>query len=177
VRRGFTLVEVLVALVVAAFATLMMHRIWSQLTDGATRLERAEAAFTSDQVGLRRLRDALGSMEAGIDSSSPFAGSSRQLSCATWVVLPGGWAGRTAFSLALVDSALVGHTRLGAVPLVRSVAAVRFSYLLGNGINTAWVSNWESPVTVPAAVRIELLRSFPGDPVTDTIVVAIGARG
>ncbi len=176
-RRGFTLIEVMVALVVAAFATLAMHRIWSQLTDGATRLERAEAAFTSEQVGLRWLQDALASMEAGIDSSAPFFGDSRQLTCATWVMLPGGWPGRTSLSLSVVDSTLIGRTPLGPQPLIGSVAAVRFSYLLGMGTDAVWVSQWESPVTVPAAVRIELLRLLAGSPVSDTIVGAVGARG
>jgi len=176
-KRGFTLVEVMVALVISGLALGLAAGGWAALARNSGRIVREAESGTTHGVNQRRLRDLIASMEAGGDSAASFRGFPDGMECTTWLLLPGGWPGRTRLTLRVRDSLLIAETRMGAQVLAEHVTSIRLSYLLNQGLGASWTERWESPITLPSAVRAEVGRWNGMSSVIDTLLVVIGARG
>lgn len=186
-RSGFTLIEVLVALALAALVVTLAHRVFTAVIAGAGRVEHARNRLDREANAQRWLAEAFGSLAAGPPPAGPFDGEPHRVTFTTWLQTPTGGFAPVAVELALGAHTLVA--RLGPGPdslvLARHVAAVGFDYLLLPGATARWVGEWLSPVSAPLAVRLRVRRAradpatsgAPAPPVTDTLLLLIGARG
>ncbi len=191
--RGFTLVEVLVALAVSGLVVLIAARIFAAVGDGGKELRESRSALDREANARRWLQAAFLSLDVGQDSvAGPFEGRADRVRFGTWLQTADGWFVERRLELRLQGGAFVAaaaSTEQGAgqdgsrVVLADSVSDVAFDYLLEPGENTTWVREWSSPVSAPWAARIRLTRTRrngnreTGDMVTDTLVLLIKARG
>ncbi|HWZ28405.1 MAG TPA: prepilin-type N-terminal cleavage/methylation domain-containing protein [Gemmatimonadales bacterium] len=174
--RGFTLIEVMIALTLSALVVLLAHEIFSGVVDGVARLDTARAALDRSANARRWLIEAFGSLQTGVDSAGSFEGHPDQVGFASWQrVAPSGLQ-RERILLHQAGKTLVAQRGAEVLVLKDSVARVAFDYLLEPGANTTWAREWLSPVSAPLAVRIRV--AYLGLPVrADTLLVLIGWRG
>lgn len=171
-RPGFTLVEVVVALALAALVVLLAERLFGAASDTITALQGASEELTSEGNG-RRL---LGSLLGSLDMSPPdglFRGGQDRLECSVWSRQPSGWPKRMRVTLLASEGVLQVAFAQHTIALLHDVRAVEMDYLLHAGANEAWVRAWESPASAPLAVRLRLARAGR----VDTLLVFVGPRG
>jgi len=174
-RRGFTLLELLLALSLSGVAMLLGALLWRQSLSAGAALAVHRAALDRDEGARRWLQSALGSLEIGAPGDAKFMGAPGRVSFSTWLATPGGWTERRDVALAL-DQHTLSATMPDAPPLtlVDSLRDVGFDYLLEPGLTSRWAIAWESPVSAPLAVRIRLTRL---DGHADTLLLLVGPRG
>lgn len=185
-ERGFTFLEILIALVLMAFA---MVGVWGALRTGAKLSRSADASMQqSDRVRAVQqfLRDYLGGAQpqayapAAEQSARMFEGAPQKL---TWVApMPAqlGAGGLFVQTLQLVrDKSDADYTlQLTYAPmsgdgvnsqaaqsetLLDHVADAHFEYLVpaGNGRPARWRGTWQNTSGLPLAVRITLQPAWP----------------
>ena len=173
---GFTLIEVMVALMLSAIVVLLAHQIFSGVVDGVGRLDAARAELDRRSNARRWLIEAFGSLQTGADSAGSFEGHPQQLAFSTWQRAAQGGLARERVSVLAAGSTLVAQMAPGTLDLADSIRAVGFDYLLEPGANTTWAREWISPVSAPLAVRVRI--TYLGSPErADTLLLLIGGRG
>lgn len=187
--RGFTLVEVLVALTISGVVVLLAHQLFSGVADGSRSLVAARLQLDRSANARRWLAAALLSLDVGQDSAGPFEGRADRVRFATWLQTENGWFERRQVVLQRDGgnmTAQLASTEQGAardssdLRLADSISDVAFDYLLEPGAETRWVREWISPVSAPLAIRIRVTRERGnGDPkiVVDTLLFLIKERG
>ncbi len=188
--RGFTLIEVLVALTVSGIVVLLAHAVFTAVTDAGRQVQAARTALDHESNAGRWMQATFLSLDVGSDSGAgPFEGRPDRVAFGAWLETPGGWFERQRVELRLDRGQFItrlGNTAQGAgrdgaaIALVDSVTDVAFDYLLEPGENTKWVREWISPVSAPLAVRIRIqrgTRNGEGGMVADTLLLLIKARG
>jgi prepilin-type N-terminal cleavage/methylation domain-containing protein len=180
--RGFTLVEVLVALTVAGLAVLLAAALVGGLADRARALVTARTALDRRMNARRSLAAAFLSLEVGTDGAGGFEGEADRVTFTTRLRTPDGWFERRRLRLALGAGRVVAVAAPeDTVTLWDSVAAVAFDYLLEPGLDARWVRQWVSPVTAPLAVRMRIAPAVctgaEGTCATDTILFLVKERG
>lgn len=174
--RGFTLIEVMIALTLSALVALLAHLIFSGVVDGVARLDAARAALDRSANARRWLIEVFGSLQAGVDSAGPFEGHPDQVGFASWQRVAPSGLGRDRILLHQVGDTLVAQDGHRLLVLADSVSSVAFDYLLEPGANATWAREWLSPVSAPLAVRIRVAyQGFPAR--ADTVLILIGGRG
>jgi len=174
-RRGFTLVEVMLALALGGLVVLMAQRIFAGVTDGARRLSEAQEALDRQANARRLLVGLVGALDIGTSQSAGFDGRPNQVTFSTWTVSREGWPARQRVTLRLVSRALVAEgLDAAAIVLADSVAALDIDYLLDYGADATWVRNWQSPVSAPLVLRMRIARA---ESVVDTLLLVAGPRG
>lgn len=186
-NRGFTLIEVLVALAIAGLVVLLAHRVFAAVADGGRRLVAAREASDRDANARRWLKATLLSLDVG-DAAGPFEGRPNRVRFSAWQMTAGGWFERREIGLgetggrfeALLRNGERGAVRDGeAITLADSVIEIAFDYLLEPGADTKWVREWISPVSAPLAIRFRIAmerRTRVGGRV-DTLLFLIKERG
>jgi prepilin-type N-terminal cleavage/methylation domain-containing protein len=172
-RRGFTLLEVLVALVIGAAVLLGARAVLEQLGDTADRVTAA-AIFADREAnterGVRQLFH-----RAIVGDGTPFTGSPTRARFTSWCDVPAGWHERctVAVDLASTESppAVIAMLRTSAGDTFRlhdggRRAALR--YLDDPADGGQWLPGWPPLAGAPLALGI----------VTDhdTLLFRIGAR-
>lgn len=173
-RAGFTLVEVMVALVVGAVVVLGARMLLDQLGDSAVRTVAAAARVDREANGEQLLRDLAGRLEVGTDRSGQFSGEPTATHFSSWCDMPSGWQERCAVTL--VVAADGGHHALLAefadgdiLTLLTRSEPIALRYLDDPRAGGRWFTSWGAGITAPLAFAVISGR--------DTIVVRIGARG
>ncbi|GJG89829.1 hypothetical protein tb265_50100 [Gemmatimonadetes bacterium T265] len=184
--RGFTLVELLVAVTIGALALAAAHAVLAQLVDGTAAVVRAAAAADRAANADRLLRDAVGQLEVRPVTGPDVDGTETTFRFSTWCDVPAGWqerctarlaidavAGRPALVLSLRTDAGSGPSG-GAgedtpVVLRTGFADGRLRYLSDPASGGRWAAAWSSRVTAPFALGVILD--------ADTLIVRIGTRG
>jgi len=172
VPRGFTLIEVILALTLSALVVLLAHRIFAGVVDGAQGLQGARTALDRDANAHRALTEMFGSLDIGTEGAGGFAGRPERAEFTTWQRVPSGWLERQRVVVAVEGGVLVARGDQ-TLALKDSVARVDFDYLLEPGANAAWVREWISPVSAPVVVRVRVMRILA----TDTLLFIVGPRG
>jgi prepilin-type N-terminal cleavage/methylation domain-containing protein len=176
-RAGFTLVEVLVALVLTGTIALLAHQLFAAAADGSRRLELARRGL--DRAGNARdfLRDAFLALDVGADGSGPFEGEPHRVRFSAWLPVSGGWNERRTVVLTLDEgrwAAAVGEGAGARMVLADSVESASLDYLLDLGAGEHWVSDWHSAVSAPLAVRVRLTNAAAA---CDTALYLVKPRG
>jgi prepilin-type N-terminal cleavage/methylation domain-containing protein len=173
-RRGFTLIEIVVALTVSGVVVLLAQAVFSAVTDAGREVRVARLALDREANARRWLQAALLSLDVGSDSAAgSFEGRPDRVGFSTWMETPSGWFRRERVTLGRSHDAFVATMYADTVVLADSVVAVAFDYLLEPGENTKWAREWISPVSAPLAVRIRVTRRTA----VDTLLLLIKERG
>jgi len=181
-RRGFALVEVLVALTIGAVVVLLAHQLFAGVADRGRTLTVARTALDRAANARRWLEATFLSLDVGTEGASGFEGRPDHAVFATWLLTPDGWFERRIVSLGRLDDRLVATLTPGpSVALRDSVTDLAFDYLLEPGAESRWVKEWVSPVTAPVAIRLRVTTGREsgdgGRVVTDTLLFLIKERG
>ena len=173
-REGFTLIELMVALVVGAVVVLGARVLLEQLGDSAHRTVMAAARADRDANGERLLRDLAGRLEVGTSEGMRFAGEPATTSFNSWCDTPSGWQERCAVALAAREHgnrfALVATFAPGdSVTLLVRDEPIELRYLDDPRAGGRWFTSWGAGITAPLALAV-----ISG---ADTMIVRIGERG
>lgn len=164
-HRGFTLIEVIVALTIGSAVVLMVHHTFGDIIASSARLEADQLAHDQERRAYQILTRAVGSLDV---RQSGFAGGAERLRFSTVV------SGISeSVDLGLAGGYLVlasGQRRDSLLP----VAAIRADYLLSSGAQSRWLSQWQSPSSAPVLIRLLLERDSLR---TDTLLLRVGSRG
>jgi prepilin-type N-terminal cleavage/methylation domain-containing protein len=172
--NGFTLVEVLVALAVSGAVLLAARELFGVVAMTADRVPAAARAADGRRNRERMLRDLLGRVEVGTDSSRTFSGDPAEARFTSWCPAAGGWLERCAVDLALLpsgDSVVLEAGWAGRrFTILSGSRPARLLYLRGAANGGDWLPRWgAAAVSAPLAVLIIVGR--------DTLFLRIGERG
>jgi prepilin-type N-terminal cleavage/methylation domain-containing protein len=171
--RGFTLVELMVAITIGSLVVLLIHQVFATVTDAIDRMRAAQQRLESNRLAGRWLEATLLSLEAG-NSGPGFEGHSDRMTFSSWLLTEQGWLERRTVALALTDGILLARSASQTVSLFSGVDAVAFDYLVDPGLDSRWVTDWVSPVSAPLAVRLRLGRTAGR---VDTTLFLVKGRG
>jgi prepilin-type N-terminal cleavage/methylation domain-containing protein len=172
-RRGFTLLELILALALVGAAMLGGVLLLDQLDDGASRIVAQSADADRDANGKRLLRRLVFEAHAAADTSRKFVGDDHSASLLSWCDVPGGWSEPCDVTLSIDDrgdsSAVTADLSLGGSFVVRRDLGRRvWRYLDAAPRDTAWATHWSSGTTLPAAMALVSA--------TDTVVFPLQVR-
>jgi prepilin-type N-terminal cleavage/methylation domain-containing protein len=173
---GFTLVEVLVALVITGTVALLAHQLFAAAVDGSRRLEHARRRLDRESNARDFLRDAFLALDVGLEAG-PFEGEPHQLRFSAWLPVSDGWNERSTILLAADDGRFTAALKGGAespLVLAEGVRSVALDYLITPGADAHWVMDWHSAVSAPLAVRVRVTRAGGA---CDTTLYLVKARG
>jgi len=176
-RRGFTVIELVVALTLGALVVLIAHRLYAGALDGAARLLGGRRELDRQVNGERWLASAFTSLEVGPAPLGGFSGSPHGVAFGSWRQTPMGWFAPVRISLEQVGDSLVGALSSGTRILVAErVSVLDCDYLLAWGANASWVRTWQSPVSAPIALRVRVTRTYGEKEAVDTMLLMRDAR-
>ncbi len=179
VRRsaGFTLVEVMVAVVVMGVVLVGARTMLGQIADGADRIALAAEQGDREANADALLRAVAGRVEVVArpgEDAVRFEGEPGGARFHTWCEVPDGWLERCRAWLGVIE--LQGEPvlalRLSTGELVRLRGGFRSGeilYLRDAANGGAWLTRWGSAITAPLALGVVV----DGD----TSIIRIGERG
>jgi prepilin-type N-terminal cleavage/methylation domain-containing protein len=173
-RSGFTIIELLVALIVGAMVVLAARLMLEGVADDARRINIFAQRGDHGANAERALRSTVESLDVGTVGVQPFEGDERAARFTAWCTRPGGWQERCAVTLSITGDSSVAALVLalpGDKPLnVRSGARHgQLCYLADAHDGGRWVRKWGAGLGVPLAIGAILD--------ADTLVLRIGERG
>jgi prepilin-type N-terminal cleavage/methylation domain-containing protein len=175
-RAGFTLVEVMVALVVMGVVLVGARTMLGQIADDADRIGAAAREADRDANAEALLRAVVGRLAVSPVPGSEirFEGQPQGARFHSWCEVPDGWLEACEVSLGFLqlDDAPALALRLSTgetVPLRRGFQSGEILYLREAGNGGGWVKSWGGTIIAPLALGI----------VTDgdTAIIRIGERG
>jgi prepilin-type N-terminal cleavage/methylation domain-containing protein len=148
-RFGFTLVEVMVALVIGSMAVAGAAALLGGLGDRAEAIDLAGSRADADANAERLLRALAENLDIGFDTMPPLAGSADSMAFRAWCQTPGGWLDRCAVRLlfdhrqgvAVFDLELRGADS-STLTLRHGFDHGRFRYLEEVDHRLRWVESW-----------------------------------
>lgn len=172
-RRGFTLIEVSLALAISGLAILGGMLLLDQLDDSARRIAILASRAASDGNGGRLLQRLLLDATAITDSSLALRGDEHSVQLSTTCDAPAGWKEPCRISLTIDqrnDSSTISAASPGQPPVrLRSLLGdVEFRYRDVTHSDSLWLRRWTSSSLYPPAIAVTNGR--------DTIVLLVGAR-
>jgi prepilin-type N-terminal cleavage/methylation domain-containing protein len=176
-RRGLTLIEVLIALVVTSVVVLTGRQVAEQVAGAArTNLAAVDArlATISEEEELRR---SLRLARAPLDSSGAFDGGLDRMEWSSRCTVTRGWDEPCRCTLRVakgVDSSYALRScdsRIGSDTLLRDGRGIAMLFLADAVNGGRWYRVWGRASSVPFAV------GFVRFGVGDTVIVRVGTRG
>lgn len=172
--RGFTLIEVVVALTAGALLLLTLHGLVSAVTDAGATLIAARRGAEVSRQGDRWLRSLIASTSVGQPGDASFEGGPASATFMTMMPSAFGWHEPRPVDIHVDgDSLLLNVNGAEGIVLRHGVRSVGLDYLLEPGANAHWVRQWSSPVSAPLAIRVRI--DLGGQ--VDTALYLIGPRG
>lgn len=174
-RRGFTLLEVVVALAIAGLILMSARAMMEVVAATASITDRAARANDAAANAERRLRLLVARSWAGERAEWAFRGNSDSLAFASWCDVPGGWLERCQVSLVIIrhggDAAVLAMTEAGTAPVIirELTRPIGLRYLVPSDTGASWVTAWESITTPPPAIGVMSK--------ADTTILRVGERG
>ena len=168
-RRGFAVLQAVLALAVAGIVLLAARMLIESLMDGAERVNGVSSAIDREANGRQLMRALVARMEV-TDTSRLFAGDERAIVADSWCETPFGGTARCRLSLRIAnDSVLAIVDGASATTVMQSGPRAEFRYLADGRDGGTWIRHWGHSLTMPLA--IVLVRS------ADTVFFPIGDRG
>lgn len=159
--RGFTLLEVLVALIIGAIAIGGARAVTTALVDNAARIDSVHVEVAEAINGERLLRRLVLEVEAGRDPGSVFAGTRGRATFDSWCRVPGGWLERCHVELSLLaapgDALATLEARISTgenLRLARLAAPAHFAFLEDAAHGGTWSDRWGPGPAAPLAIGI-----------------------
>jgi type II secretory pathway pseudopilin PulG len=175
-RVGFTLVEMLTALVLTGMVALLAHQLLSVCVASVRQLDEARRAEDLEQNAARWLGSAFLSLDVG--GQGGFEGLQNRVTFTAWLLRPEGWMRPARITLAANRGRLeVTGLPEGGLVLADSVSRLDLDYLLEPGGDVRWVRVWISPLSAPVALRLRIDRRMDQSAWTDTLLLLIKERG
>ena len=123
-RRGFTLIEVLVALAIGALVVLLAHQLFATVVNRGRTLLAARQSLDRTMNARRWLAATFLSLDVGMESAGGFDGRVDRMAFAAWQRTADGWFERRRITLAREGDRLVAAVTPGApVALMDDVVA------------------------------------------------------
>jgi len=196
--RGFTLVELLVALAIGAMLLLGARAVMERIADSADRTT-ATALEADRTANTDRVVRALFARAFAADDSTPFGGGTIETQFTSWCDAPGGWMERCTVTMRVVPQssvalaaglvppqwapggrlqtvtgpvAVIVRTSAGDTLVLREQmehAAIR--YLIDAAGGGHWTAGWSNGTETPLAVGV-----VTGRDTQDTMILRIGER-
>jgi prepilin-type N-terminal cleavage/methylation domain-containing protein len=173
---GFTLVEVMVAIVVMGVVLVGARTMLGQIADDADRIGAAAREGDRDANAEALLRAVAGRLDVSPAPGSGlrFEGQPEGARFHSWCEVPDGWLERCQASLGFIQLEGAPVLALGLstgelVPLRRGFRAGEILYLRGAANGGDWVKSWGASITAPLAFGLVV----DGD----TAIIRIGERG
>lgn len=170
--RGFTLMEIMVALALSGLVALGVHAVFTTMSDGASRASAASASLDAVANQSRLLRALVADIETS-NGAGEFAGDSLVAVFTTWCMTPRGWKERCRLTVAVQQAADSPELALSAdnatiltLPVAENAELRYLSTLTAGG---QWSALWPSSPVLPRAIGIVSAR--------DTLILRIGERG
>ena len=181
-RRGFTLIEVVVALTIGALVVLVAHQLFAAVAERGRTLIAARTALDRAVNARRWLGATFLSLDVGTEGAGGFEGRPDHVVFSTWLLTPDGWFERGQVTLSAEQGQLRAAVTPGtSIALVDSVTDLQLDYLLEPGAESRWVHEWVSPVSAPVAVTMRITKAGNGKWETanavDTLLFLIKERG
>ena len=174
-RSGFTLVELLVALMVSAVVLLGARMISESVADGAARVASQSRDDERAANGDHLLRMLVGHAEVAMSETETFGGDSTHATFTSWCDVPAGWQERCQVTVRVApatdgDATLDVEAGRGVVVHVRARGThLALRYLTDARFGGRWTSTWPPALTAPVALGAMSE--------SDTLIVRIGGRG
>ena len=177
-RPGFTLIEVLVALSVAALVVLGGRALLEAISSAANSIVLTSANTDRAANAERLLRVLVGQIEVGKALGSSFVGDEQSTEFTTWCGSPRGWTERCRARLSIepvFDTqgetlTLMAELSTGQrLVLQRAHGKLALSYLTDAAFGGRWTRQWQESYTAPRALGVIID--------DDTVIVRIGERG
>jgi prepilin-type N-terminal cleavage/methylation domain-containing protein len=173
-RRGFTLIEVLVALAIAGSIVVTARMLLEELADDADRLVARATDADARANAERALRELVLRLEVGTDHARRFAGDERVARFTSWCDVPRGWQERCMVTLAVdregAEAVLAASLSTGELLVIRrGLANARLRYLGDAARGGTWFRSWGESITAPLAIAVVFD--------ADTLILRIGERG
>lgn len=169
--HGFTLIEVVVALILGSIAVLLAHATLSASSDLAVTANSFARSATRMSNARRLLERIVGTIEVGSSGGHTFEGEAHRLEATVWIKDDPRTASR--LTLSRMGDGLTASFDHQSLTLLSGADSICFDYLLERGAETAWQREWHSPVSAPVAVRLRLWHGSS----SDTLLFAVGDRG
>ena len=168
-RRGFTVLELIVALTISGFALLGARALLETIADSGDRIRKAAQAAARDANRERTLRALVGRLYVG-DSAATFIGDLYQAQFTSWCDVAAGWQERCQVTLGIDSAGLVAALSTGErIVLRQGFRRGELRYLNSPVSGGEWFKIWSVQFTAPLAIGV----------ITDgdTTIVRIGERG
>jgi prepilin-type N-terminal cleavage/methylation domain len=178
--RGFTLVEVIVAITVGAMVILAARLLVEQLGDSAQATIRAATRIDAEANAEHVMRGLATRSRPGTTDATPFEGDATHARFSSWCDVPGGWQERCLATLTVPaptqsDSAgalLLTPGSGDAMPIRSGVKTGMLAYLTSASDGGQWVAAWNTASLAPLAIVAVLDLGER----RDTLIFRIGAR-
>jgi prepilin-type N-terminal cleavage/methylation domain-containing protein len=173
-RRGFTLIEAMVALALSALILMTARSVIEQMDVSARGIAERTTAVSEHANVEMLLRDVIGRAEVRGDGLHLFTGGQRGLQFRSWCESPHEWLDPCEVALEFTATGATATLAIhmnpgGTVSIGRMARDSRFRYLRTVESGGQWDTSWTVGVVPPLAVGIINGR--------DTSIVRIGVRG
>lgn len=160
-RRGFTLVELTVALLVGAVAIGGARAVMTTLVDQAARVDSAHAEIATSINGERLLRRLVLEVRTGQEPGSTFSGTAALASFDSRCAMPGGWAEPCRVELRIepgagsAENLLIARLSSGErLEVGRLAAGAQLAYLDDAAHGGRWTPRWGPGTAAPLAIGV-----------------------
>lgn len=169
-RRGFTLLELMVAVVLGAGILMAGRLLLEQVTSASQTILFAQAASELRVSREQTLRELFRNLEIATTDSVTFGGTEHDMTFTSWCDSASGLRGRCRVTLTL-DSvlAMTSSSDSARVVLARDTVLGVFRYLNDVHDGGQWLRGWGNGITIPLAIGVVFGH--------DTTVLRIGSRG
>jgi hypothetical protein len=172
-RLGFTILDVMLALVIGLIVVVTAREMLVQLALSDERLDKATRLENRERNASRQLVDLVSRIEVRTDTASNFTGQPWRAVFPTWCSVPRGWQERCSATLAI--DTLVHPSRLyittsrgDSLVLQRRADGTTLRYFADPDDPETWSFHWGRGITTPVGMAI--VTPF------DTTLLRIGTR-
>lgn len=173
--RGFTLIEVIVALAIGSIAILTAGALLTATSDLTLEVSARVGAKDSQEAGEAMLRRLVGQMSWPRPPEPASRFSVEAMRFVSWCDMPAGWQERCIVEIRTAAATDPDHSlslRLSTgehANVLADTHVIGFLYLVRAERGGAWAERWDDASSIPPAIGIVT--------VSDTLIIRIGNRG
>lgn len=172
-RQGFSLLELLLALMVGSLVLALTLRLVSALTVAARQVEHAGQLTMQQANGMRWLQMHVRAARIPV-KERPFVGTPVAVAFDVGTTNRRSQLARRRVQVMVEQDALTALVDGGRrVVIRRNVGDLAVDYLVSRGLSSRWLREWSSDRGLPVALRFRIRSVVPATSV-DTVLVTIG---